>query len=67
MKLMNSIETLYLFVFILSLLSVIRLTFKFIKALNSTPPEPLVLSYTETITNGLFFSYIITYIITQLK
>jgi len=64
---MNSIETLYLFIFILSLLSGIRLVVKFIKALNTTPPEPLILSYTETIINGLFFSYIITYIITQLK
>jgi len=64
---MNSIETLYLFIFILSLLSAIRVVVKFIKALNTTPPEPLILSYTETIINGLFFSYIITYIITQLK
>ena len=44
-----------------------RLAFNFFKALNLTPPQPLSMTKTETIINGLMLSYIITYIITLLK
>lgn len=60
---MYSIESIYLFVFIFSLLNVCRTFFRFISALLQNPPTRLVLNGRELIFFGLSLSYIITYII----
>jgi len=51
------------FIFIFSLLGIIRTIVNFISSLLSDPPKPLNLTNRELLINGLFFSYVITYII----
>jgi hypothetical protein len=53
----------FLFVFIFSVLSVIRIIFKFIGSLLQNPPQKLVLSSRELFFFGLTISYTITYLI----
>lgn len=64
--LVEILEYFFIFVFVFSLLAVVRTLFNFIDSLLATPPKPLVLTSKEVIYNGLFFSYVITYLIVLL-
>lgn len=59
---MLNISTLFFFVFVFTILIVIRNTFKFIGALLQKEPHPMVMSNGELILFGLSISYIITYL-----
>jgi hypothetical protein len=58
----NTTSYIGLFIFIFSIMVIGRFVFKFFKSFLSTPPQPLELSIQETTINGLFLSYIITYL-----
>jgi hypothetical protein len=60
---MTNIETIYLFMFIFSILSVFRVVVKFIFSLLQTLPERLVMSNREILFQGISLSYVITYTI----
>jgi hypothetical protein len=60
---MTNPNSLFLFVFIFSLLVIIRTIFNFISSLYQNPPQKLFLNYGELIFLGLSISYIITYLI----
>jgi hypothetical protein len=60
---MTNIDTLYLFMFIFSTLSVFRVVVKFIFSLLQTLPERLVMSNREILFQGISLSYVITYTI----
>jgi len=60
---MNSIESLYLFVFVFSVLTVGRTVFRFIVSLLQEVPQKLVLSNRELIFLAIAISYCLTYII----
>ena len=60
---MTSLDTIYLFVFVFSVIAVFRLAFRFLISLLQEQPNKMVLSGRETIFLGLFMSYIITYLI----
>jgi hypothetical protein len=51
------------FIFVFSVLALVRFTFNFLRALLSTPPKPIEVTFNETVFYGLFISYIITYLI----
>lgn len=61
---MHNIETIYLFIFVFTILVTLKNVAKFISALLQKEPKPLVYSNRELIIYGLSLSYIITYIIT---
>ena len=63
---MTNIDTLYLFIFIFSALSVFRVVVKFIFSLLQTLPERLVMSNREILFQGISLSYVITYTIQNL-
>jgi hypothetical protein len=58
---MVNIDTIFLFVFIFSILTSLRLVMKFISALLQ--PEKNKFGSRELVIYGLFISYLITYII----
>lgn len=60
---MNNINTIFLFFFIFSVLTVLRTVIEFIRALSQNPPQPLVLSGRELILLGITVSYCLTYLI----
>lgn len=60
---MHNIDTIYLFIFVFTILVVLRYTIKFISALLSVEPKPLVYANRELIFLGLSLSYLITYIL----
>ena len=60
---MYSLETIFLFIFIFTILFVTKITFRFIIALMKNPPEQFVLSGRELVFFGLSLSYILTYLI----
>jgi len=60
---MNNLESLFLFAFIFTLLSVSRTTFRFTSALLQNPPKPFLMSNRELVFLGLSISYVITYLI----
>jgi hypothetical protein len=60
---MSHIDTLYLFVFIFSMLTVLRTVFRFIVTLLQESPQKLVLSNRELIFLAISISYCLTYII----
>jgi hypothetical protein len=60
---MNNITTIFLFLFIFSVLTVLRTVIKFLRALSQNPPQPLVLSDRELILLGIAVSYCLTYLI----
>ncbi len=60
---MLNIDTISLFVFIFSVLAVVRTAALFIRALLQDNPQRFLLSNRELILLGLTISYIITYII----
>jgi hypothetical protein len=51
------------FLFLFSIMALIRLVFNFLRALLSTPPKPFELMVHEVAIYGIFLSYIITYLI----
>jgi hypothetical protein len=60
---MNDFSTIYLFVFIFSMLTVLRTVFRFIVSLLQESPQKLVLSSRELISLAISISYCLTYII----
>ena len=60
---MDNLNTIYLFLFIFSVLTVIRTVVRFISALLQNPPSQLKLTRWELIYLGITLSYTITYII----
>jgi len=60
---MHNIETIYLFIFVFTILVTLKNVAKFLSALLQKEPKPLVYSNRELIFLGLSLSYIITYII----
>lgn len=60
---MTNINTIFLFLFIFSLIGVIRLFFKTIILLLQNTPQKLNLQKNELFFYGILISYIITYII----
>jgi hypothetical protein len=60
---MLDINNIFLFVFIFSLLGVVRVLAKTIVSLFRTPPTKVEFTNLETIVFGLFMSYIITYLL----
>lgn len=62
---MHNIETIYLFIFVFTILVTLKNVTKFLSALLQKEPKPLVYSNRELIFLGLSLSYIITYFITR--
>jgi hypothetical protein len=60
---MHNIDSIYFFVFVFTILVVLRTATIFVGSLLQNPPKKLVLSNRELILNGLSLSYILTYII----
>ena len=60
---MTNINTIYLFVFIFSILSISRIVFKFIISLLQTDPKPINIGGREIFLYGLSLTYIITFLI----
>ena len=60
---MSNLDTLYLFVFIFSVLTVLRTVFRFIVSLLQEVPQKLVLNGRELIFLAISISYCLTYII----
>jgi hypothetical protein len=60
---MHNIETIYLFIFVFTILVVLKNITKFISALLSSELKPLVYNNRELIFLGLSLSYLITYIL----
>jgi hypothetical protein len=59
---MLDVNNIFLFLFIFSLLGVIRVILMILVSLFRTPPTKVVLSIRETIFFGIFLSYVLTYI-----
>jgi hypothetical protein len=60
---MHNIDTIYLFIFIFSILVSLKNVTKFISALLQKEPKPLFYSNRELIFLGISISYIITYLL----
>jgi hypothetical protein len=60
---MTDINTIYLFVFIFSTLTVVKTVGKIISSLFSDQPKPIVWGKWELILIGLAITYCLTYII----
>jgi hypothetical protein len=61
---MYSIDTIFLYLNIFSILFVLRVSYKFISALLSNPPMKLIMKDRELIFFGISLAYVITYLIT---
>jgi hypothetical protein len=60
---MDSIDTFFLFVFIFSVLTVLRTVTRLVSSLFSNPPKRFLWNRGELIYLGLAISYCLTYII----
>ena len=60
---MTNIDTIYLFVFIFSTLTVVKTVGRIIGSLFHNPPKPIVWGKWELIFLGLAITYCLTYII----
>jgi len=60
---MLGISSIFLFLFVFSVLGVLRVVGMFILSLFNEPPTVLTFSKTEIITFGIFLSYMITYLL----
>jgi hypothetical protein len=60
---MYKLDSIFLFIFIFSVLTVVRTVFRFISTLLQTIPTKLVLSDRELIFLGLAVTYCLTYLI----
>jgi hypothetical protein len=63
---MLNIETLFLFIFIFSTLTLSKTIVKVISAVSQKNPQPVFKSDTSLLFNGLALTYIITYLIQTL-
>jgi len=63
---MLNIETLFLFIFIFSTLTLSKILVKVISAVSQKNPQPVFKSDTSLLFNGLALTYIITYLIQNL-
>jgi hypothetical protein len=63
---MLNIETLFLFIFIFSTLTLSKTFVKVISAVSQKNPQPVFKSDTSLLFNGLALTYIITYLIQNL-
>jgi hypothetical protein len=59
----NLLNYLFTYIFIFSLLAIIRLGVSFFSSLLSNPPKPITLEKSEIIVYGAFLSYVITFLI----
>jgi hypothetical protein len=59
----NMIQPIIGFIFVFSIIAVIRLCVNFIRAFLSTPPKPFEISEGKSIVYGLLLSYVISYLI----
>lgn len=60
---MLNIDSIFLFIFIFSILTLLKTLFKIISAVSQKNPQPIFNSDTALLLQGLAISYIITYII----
>jgi Na+-driven multidrug efflux pump len=60
---MSNIDTIYIFVFIFSILTILRIFLKFIISLLQSNPKPIVIESREIFLYGLSLAYIITFLI----
>jgi len=60
---MHNISTIYLFIFVFTILVTLLNVLKFLRALLQDQPKPLVLSNRELILLGVSISYLITYLL----
>lgn len=60
---MHNIETIYFFIFVFTILVMLKNITKFISSLLSSEPKQLVYNNRELIFLGLSLSYLITYIL----
>jgi hypothetical protein len=60
---LNNFAPIFGFIFIFSIMALLKLIFDFVRAIFSDPPKPFEINKWETLTYGLFVSYIITYLI----
>jgi hypothetical protein len=59
---LNQLDSLFFFLFLFSILYVLRIVFRFMSALLQNPPKKLILSDRELFLINITISYIITYI-----
>jgi len=59
---MHNIDTIYLFIFVFTILVTLMNVLKFLRALLQKEPKPLVLSNRELLLLGTSISYLITYL-----
>jgi len=59
---MHNIDTIYLFIFVFTILVTLLNVLKFLRALLQKEPKPLVLSNRELLLLGTSISYLITYL-----
>jgi len=60
---MHNIDTIYLFIFVFTILVTSLNVLKFLRALSQKEPTPLVLSGRELFLLGVSISYLITYLL----
>jgi hypothetical protein len=60
---MHNIDTIYLFIFVFTILVTLLNVLKFLRALLQREPKPLVLSNRELFLLGISISYLITYLL----
>ena len=60
---MHNIDTIYLFIFVFTILVTLLNVLKFLRALLQKEPKPLVLSNRELFLLGVSISYLITYLL----
>jgi hypothetical protein len=59
---MHNIDTIYLFIFVFTILVTSLNVLKFLRALLQREPKPMVLSNRELLLLGVSISYLITYL-----
>jgi len=62
---MHNINTIYFFIFVFSILVLLKNMTKFVGHLLQNSPQPMVLNNNELMILGLSISYIITYIFSK--
>jgi len=62
---MHNIDTIYLFIFVFTILVTLTNVLKFLSALLQKEPKPLVLGNRELFLLGISMSYLITYLLVQ--
>ena len=60
---MNNLDSIFLFIFIFSVLTVVKTVFRLVSSLFTNPPKPIVWGKWELIFLGLAITYCLTFII----